>query len=210
MRTDTQTNSLAFRRDQQCSQQVETLVMLDGRPLDRCLATPRPGPFERRNKRKTAFIFQNEGSAQLATLFLSSAVPLSSLDRSLPHPDKTVGAGVVGYSNPSAASHTRPRWSHSAHQTTARSPGRSDPVSSSRPHIRRHRLLCLVPLPSVSPASPTASSDDRVDEWLFSSLDAWHPAPAVHGASGDTQDLSYFFWFLAFCQPCQAAGSDFG
>ena len=81
VRTDTQTNSFAFRRDQQCSQQVETLVMIDGSLPDRGLATPRPGPFERRNQRKTAFIFQNEGSAQLATLFLSWAVPLSSIAR---------------------------------------------------------------------------------------------------------------------------------
>ena len=78
IRTNTQTNSFAFWRDQQPSQQVKTLVMIDGSPLDRCLTPPRPGSFERRNKRKTAFIFLNEGSVQLATLFLSWVVPLSS------------------------------------------------------------------------------------------------------------------------------------
>ena len=81
IRTDTQTNSFAFRRDQQGSQQVETLVMINGGLLDRCLTSPRPGPFQWRNQRKTAFILQNEGSAQLATLFLSWAVLLSSTAR---------------------------------------------------------------------------------------------------------------------------------
>lgn len=79
IRTDTQTNVFAFRRDQQRSQQVETLVMINGGLLDRCLATSRPGPFQWRNQRKTAFILQNEGGAQLATLFLSLAVLLSSI-----------------------------------------------------------------------------------------------------------------------------------
>src|SRR5512141_2072498 len=87
IRTDTQTNSFAFRRDQQRSQQVETLVMVDGGLPDRCLTTSRPGPFERRNKGKTAFILQNEGSAQLATLFLYWVAPLSSIARWFPHFD---------------------------------------------------------------------------------------------------------------------------
>src|SRR5829696_9037995 len=56
IRTDTQTNSFTFRRDQQSSQQVEALVMINGGLLDRCLTTPRPSPFKWRNQRKTAFI----------------------------------------------------------------------------------------------------------------------------------------------------------
>src|SRR5215210_4542752 len=142
--------------------------MVDGRPLDRCLTPPRPSPFERRNQRKPTFILQNEGSAQLATLFLSWAVLLSSIARWLPHRGATVAAAVVGYSSPSAASHARQHWSHSELQRVARSPERSDPESSSLRHTQRHRLLCPALSPVVSPASQTISSDDQADEWPFS------------------------------------------
>ncbi len=57
VRTDAQTNSVALRRDQQSPQQVETLVMLNGCPLNRGLPSPRPGAVKRRNKGKTTFIF---------------------------------------------------------------------------------------------------------------------------------------------------------
>ncbi len=174
IRTDTQTNSFAFRRDQQRSQQVETLVMIDGCPLNRCLTSPRPGPFERRNKGKTAFIFQNEGSAQLATLFLSLAVPLSSTARWLPHFDATVGVAVVGYSNLSAASHARQHWSHSERQIIARSPEQSDPGSSSPRYTQRHMPLCPALSPAVSSACQTICSDDPAGDLFSSFLAFWH------------------------------------
>jgi len=175
VRADTQTNSFAFWRDQQCSQQAQTLVMINGGTLDRRLAPPRPAPFERRNQRKTTFLFQYEGSAQLATLFLSWAVPLSSIARWLPHLGAMVVAAVVGYSSPSAASHARQHWSHSERQRVARSLERSDPESSSLRHTQKHRLLCPALSPVASPASLTISSDDQADEWLFSFWAFWHP-----------------------------------
>lgn len=170
VRTNTQTNSFALGRDQQRSQQIETLMMINGGSLDRRLAAPRPGPFERRNERKTAFIFQNEGSAQLATLFLPAAVLLPSTARWQPRPDTKVGVAVAGCSSPADASHARQRWSHTEHQITARLPARSDPVSSNCPHIQRHMLLCPMLSQDVSSAWQTASSGDQVDDWLSSSL----------------------------------------
>ena len=169
VRTNTQPNSFALGRDQQRSQQIETLVMIDGSPLDRRLAAPRPGPFERRNKRKTAFIFQNQSSAQLATLFLSVAVLLPSTARWQLRPDAVVDVVGVGCSNPSAASRARQRWSHIEHQTTARSPERSDPGSSNCLHIQRHRLLCPTLSQGVSSAGQIVSSDGRVNGGLSSS-----------------------------------------
>src|SRR5215211_516502 len=174
IRTDTQTNSFAFRRDQQSSQQVETLVMVDGGLLDRCLTTPRPSPFKWRNQRKTAFILQNEGSAQLATLFLSWAVLLSSTARWLLHRGAMVAAAVVGYSNPSAASHARRHWSRSERQIIARSPERSDPGSSSLRHTQRHTLLCPVLSPGASSAWQTIFSDDRLSNLLSSFWAFYH------------------------------------
>ena len=174
IRTDTQTNSFAFRRDQKSSQQVKTLVMIDGGLLDRCLATSRPSPFKWRNQRKTAFILQNEGSAQLATLFLSWAVLLSSTARWLLHFGAMVAAAVVGCSNPSAASHARRHWSHSERQIIARSPEQFDPESSSRLHTQRHTLLCPVLSPSASSAWQIIFSDDRVSDLLSSFLAFWH------------------------------------
>ncbi len=168
IRTDTQTNSFAFRRDQQSAQQVETLVMIDGGLPYRCLATSRPGPFEWRNKRKTAFIFQNEGRVQLATLFLYWAIPLSSTARWFLHCGVTVVAVVVGCSNPSAASHAKRHWFHNELQIIARSPEQSDPASSSRPHIQRHMPLCLALSPAVSSGWQTIFSDDPVSGLLSS------------------------------------------
>src|SRR5215211_3625751 len=151
VRTNAQTNSFALWRYQQDTQQVQALMMVKGGSQDRCPAATRPTAFEWRDKRKPAFIFQSEGSAQLLALFLSWAVPQSSTARWLPHPGVAVGAGVVGYSNPSAASH-------------ARSPGQSDLASSSCPHTRRHTLLYPTPSPSVSPAWRTTFSDAPVNE----------------------------------------------
>ena len=174
IRTDTQTNSFAFRRDQQSSQQAQTLVMIDGGLPDRCLATSRPGPFERRNQRKTAFILQNEGSAQLATLFLSWAVLLSSTAQWLLHFGARVVAVVVGYSNLSAASHARQHWSRSERQIIAKSPEQSDPGSSNLRHTQKHTLLYPALSPSASSAGQTIFSDDLVSG-LLASLAFWHP-----------------------------------
>jgi len=169
IRTNAQTNSFALWRYQQDAQQVEALVMVDGGAQDRCLAATRPATLEWRNKRKAAFIFKSEGSAQLLALFLSWAVPPSSTARWLPHPGAALGAGVAGYSSPSAASHARPHSDDSERQTTARSPERSDPASSSCQHTQRHRLLCPTLSPSVSPDSRTISLGVLVGEWTFSS-----------------------------------------
>ena len=174
IRTDTQKNSFAFRRDQQRSQQVETLVMIDRGLLDKCLTAPRPGPLKWRNQRKTAFILQNEGSAQLATLFLSWAVLLSSIAQWLLHFGAMVAAAVVGYSNPSAASHARRYWSRNEHQIIARLPERSDLRSSSLRHTQRHTLLCPVLSPSASSAWQTIFSDDRASDLLSSFWAFWH------------------------------------
>ena len=161
IRTNTQTNSFPFGRDQQDTQQVEPLAMIDGGSLDRCLSTTRPSPLEWRNERKPAFIFQRQGSAQLATLFLSAAALLPSTARWQIHHDTMAGVAVAGCSSPSAASHARRRWSHAEHQTTARSPVRSDPVSNNCSHIQRHMLLCPTLSPDVSAAWQTASSGDQ-------------------------------------------------
>lgn len=170
IRTNAQTKFFALWRYQQDTQQTQAFMVVNGGSQDRRLATPRPTALERRDERKTAFIFKSEGSVQLLALFLSSAIPLPSTALWLPHHGAAVGAVVAGCSSPSAASHARLHSHGSELQTTARSLGRSDPASSSFQRIRRHTLLYPTLSPSASPASRTASSDVPVNGWPFSSL----------------------------------------
>ena len=122
------------------------------------LPSPRPGPLQRRDHGKAGFIFQNEGRAQLATLFLSwAALPPSSV----PPPHRRAveaPAGVVGCSIPSAASRAKRRSVCNGLQTTPRSRVRSGPASSNLRHIRRRRPLDPKPFPAVSPVSTIISS----------------------------------------------------
>lgn len=103
VRAQAQADLPASGRNEQHSQQVETLMVINRSPHNRCLSTPRPATFKRRNHRKATFVFKSEGSAQSATLFLSSAALLPSIPGSHHHPVERVDAAGVGDSSPSDA-----------------------------------------------------------------------------------------------------------
>lgn len=151
VRLNTQLDFSALRRNQQGTQQIETFVVGDTGPSFGSLPSPRPGPLQRRDHGKAAFIFQNEGRAQLPTLFLSwAALPPSSV----PPPHRRVAEAPVadaGCSIPSAASRAKRRSVYNGLQTTPRSRVRSGPASSNLRHIRRRRPLDPKPFPAVSP-----------------------------------------------------------
>ncbi len=74
----------AIRPDQQCTQQVQPLVMLQAGADGRRLSTWRPTALERRDQRETAFIFKYQRGSQFTPLFLSLARPAASRKQSRP------------------------------------------------------------------------------------------------------------------------------
>jgi len=203
----TEPEPLVLRRNQQGTQQIEALVVRNTGPLDRGLAPAGPGTLQRRDQREAAFICQTEGSAQLATLFLSLAVlRLSSAPP--PHPPVAEeSVGVAGCSSPSAALRAKRHSGCNGLQITARSLAPSDPASSNFRPIRRHRPLGPMPSPAVSSVSPTASWADPADPspfswyvWLLVPIDK--PSPEPHPKS---QPLPAAF-SLDRVTPARAAG----
>ena len=180
----------ALGRNQQRTQKIETLIVSDAGPLAGGLASSGPGAFERRDQREAAFIFQNEGRAQLATLFLSwVALPLSNVPPR-PHPVARGSVGDVDCSSPSAASRARQHWGCSGPQTTPRSHVQSGRASSNLQRTRRHRRLGPEPFPAVSLASPIISSVDPVDPFSSSwdvSLPVPNDKPSLEPHSGALQ-----------------------
>jgi hypothetical protein len=183
VRLNTEPYAFAVRRNQQRTQQIETLIVSNTGPLNRGVASAGPGALKRRDQRKTAFIGQSEGSAQLATLFLSwAALPLSSVPPPH-HSSAAVPVVAVDYSIPSAASHAKQHSGCSGPQTAARSRAQSGPVSSNLQHTRRRRRLDPTPSPAVSPGAPTISWADQAGGLPSSSGGAWlGPANVPHSA----------------------------
>jgi len=57
----------------QCAHQIQTRIVFETRANPRRLPARRPGPFERRDQRKPAFIGENQGRFEFMPLFLSAA-----------------------------------------------------------------------------------------------------------------------------------------
>lgn len=70
--------AFAFWRDDQPTDQVQPVVMVQTGANARCLPDWGPGALERRNQRKTRLIQQNQGRPQVKPLFLSVAIYLFS------------------------------------------------------------------------------------------------------------------------------------
>ena len=79
-------------RNEHSTQQIQSLMVIQTGRHHRCMPTGRPSPFQRRNERKTAFIFKNQRRLQLTPLFLSVAKCISSNAVS---PHRLAGALVV-------------------------------------------------------------------------------------------------------------------
>ena len=149
IRADYQFDLAATRTDQQGTQQIQPLVMLQAGAEGRCSATPRPTAFERRDQREAAFIFKYQRGSQLTPLFLSLARPSVSRKQSLSRRAGSPGAALFGCSSPSGPLRARHRWEHSGSGTTPRSHARSAPASSNLRHIHGHRPHAIIPAPNA-------------------------------------------------------------
>jgi len=158
VRLNTQFYPSALRRNQQRTQQIETLVMGDAGPSLRGLASSGPGTLQRRDQREAAFIFQNEGRAQLPGLFLSWANLPASTVLPLPHPAAAALAEAAGCSIPFAASRAKRRSVCNGLQTAPRSHAQSGLGSSNLRRTRRRRPHDPALFPAVSPVSPIVSA----------------------------------------------------
>ena len=163
MRADHQFQPTTFRRNQHGPQQIQSVVMIQTGAHAGRLAAWRPGPFERRNQRKTALIFDHQRRVQVTPLFLSAA---RCSDASVPqhdHRDQTDGAAVVDNSTPAAARCARRHWDGTVHQTAARSHGQSGRASSNlrRNREHTHRVSSLAPVGVTG--EPSNAGDGQAD-----------------------------------------------
>src|SRR5436309_6340571 len=83
---------LTMIRNEYSTQQIQSLMVIQTGAYHGRVPTRRPSPFQWRNQRKAAFIFQNQRGFQLTPLFLSVAKCISSTAE-LPH--RLAGALVV-------------------------------------------------------------------------------------------------------------------
>ena len=131
---------VAVRPDQQCTQQVQPLVMLQAGAEDRRLSTWRPTALEQRDQRETAFIFKYQRGSQFTPLFLSLARPAAPLVGS-PH------AVSSGCSNSCEPSHAKHHWQHTEFRIARRLRAQSVPARL----LHWLTFLCL-----ATPAPPSA------------------------------------------------------
>jgi len=150
MRTDRQLQLAASWRNQQRAEQVQPLMMIQTGSHTGGLSTRRPGTLERRNQRKTAFIFSCQRRVQFTPLFLSAARCSDASAPLLARPDRTDVAGAVGNSSLCAAEYARRHSDGSAHQTAARSDEPSGRASSSPRHSRGRKHHASVPFPAAA------------------------------------------------------------
>jgi len=178
IRTCRQSDLATIRADQQCTQQIQSLVVLQTGPQSGRMSSKRPAAFERRDQGKAALIFKNQRGQQLTPLFLSLARRAVSRRRSFPRRVGLPNVAPSGYSNPCDPSHTTHHWTQSVLQTAPKSHDRSDRASSNLQHIREHRR-------HVTTLVPTAASAHRLGVGACraaarsSSSDFWLPGASA-------------------------------
>jgi len=153
----------AIRADQQCTQQVQPLVMRQAGTNGGRMSTWRPTPLERRDQREAAFIFKNQRGQQLTPLFLSLAKSVASKRQSLPRPVGSPSVAASGCSSPSDPSRARRRWEHTELRIVPKSRDRSAPTSSNLLRTHEHR-------PHVTTLAPTVGSALRSIGWADQDL----------------------------------------
>lgn len=168
VRLRSQLDLAAIRLDQQCTQQVQPLVMRQAGTNGRRMSTWRPTAFERRDQREAAFIFKYQRGQQLTPLFLSLAIRAASRKQWLPRHVGSPAAAVSGCSSPCDPSHARHRWVHTEPQTDPRSHARSAPASSNLLHTHGHMLRATTLAPTVAVVRCSTWDDARVVVHSFS------------------------------------------
>jgi hypothetical protein len=199
VRTDGQFDLVPIWADQQCTQQVQPLVMRQAGAEGGRMSTLRPTPLKRGDQREAAFIFNYQRGQQLTPLFLSLARPAASKKQWLLRRAGSPGAVPSGCSNPCDPSHTRHRWNHSVLQTIPRSHVRSAPASSNLLHIHEHRL------PATTLAA-TAGSAHSSGDWAvhadvhFSSSGFLLPGASAEHSVPSGQEVLRLLWGSSLAQ----------
>lgn len=104
----------AARADQESTQQVQALMMIQAGAHTGCLSARSPAAAQGRDQRKSTFIFQNQPGAQLTAFFLSWAADAPSNSRSLPRPAEWPGVAPVDCSSPCGSANATRRSAHNA------------------------------------------------------------------------------------------------
>jgi hypothetical protein len=194
-RTGCQPDS-TIQADQQCTQQVQPLVMLQAGANGRRVPAWCPAALERRDPRKAAFIFKDQRGSQFTPLFLSLARPCVSSKQFSPRRAGSPDAAPSGCSNPSDPLHTTHHSTHSVLRTAPRSGDRSVPVSNNllRTHGRTPRVT--IPAPTAGPAHQLDASACEVgarSSALDSSLPDASDAHSVLSPRASLQPRQVFF-----------------
>lgn len=127
---------VSTRRNDQCADRVEALVMLQTGADEGRVPAGCPSAFERRDQIEATFVHENQARAEAAPLFLPVASGNAASGQSLRRRVGPPGAAAFGNSTACGAANARPHWDDSAPRTAAGSSGRCDPASSSRRHRR--------------------------------------------------------------------------
>jgi len=135
----TQSDSVRFRADQQCPDQIGPLMMIQTRGHLRRLAARGPSALDRANQRFATFIEKNKGCAQRLPVFLSTASDSVSNKRLPPHRVETRPVVAFGNSTSSGRGDTKHYWLDTPHRITYESiPGHA---SRSSNHLNNHKPL---------------------------------------------------------------------
>jgi hypothetical protein len=173
VRLGTQTDFASAGRDQQRSNRIDPLIVLNAGPNLGRLSPRRPCPLEGTDQRLPIFVNKYKGCAQVTPLFLSWAIYTVSSGRSRRRHAGRRAAVAFDNSNPYAARDTTPRWDDTEFQTDARSNERYDQASNSPPRNREHTPPSTGTAPVVS---TVAVSNDMDDKEALNSASAYYAA----------------------------------
>ena len=153
------------RRNDQSTDHVETIVMLQTCADGRRLPSRRPSTLERRYQAEATFVHENKARAELTPLFLSAASGSAANGQSRRHRVVRRDAGVSGNSTAGAVTDAKPHWASSAPRTVSLSDERSDPVSNSQLHSRGLEHPGAGVSRTVSIAARINDTDAREEAW---------------------------------------------
>ncbi len=160
IRLRTPSNLASAGCDQQRSNRINPLIVLNAGAHRGRLSPRRPRPLEGADQRLSIFVNKDKRCTQLTPLFLSWATRTVSSAQSLRrHAEKRV-AVASGNSTSCVATDTTPRWSHTGHQTNPKSNGQCDQVSNSPQHSRGHTPPSAGPSPVLSIVAASNGRDD--------------------------------------------------
>jgi hypothetical protein len=158
--TRLQSQPSAFGRNQNGSNDVDSLMMRQCGLDNRCLPTSCPRTFECTNQTEATFIFKNQSCTQVTPLFLYAAKSFASMPQSQLHHAGQPDVAVFDNSNPDDSSRATSRSGHIEPQTIATLTDKYDPVSMNDRHTRAYMRPDQVPSATASVAFLTTSVGD--------------------------------------------------